>query len=78
MASYTVHKGRRYRATITLGFFQRLASNDTVAGKFREVGFTEVDVSGSGRNRLGQALWPLADASAEIPDEVTSVSEIEV
>lgn len=78
MAIYTVRKGMRYRATITLGFVQRLASNEMVAVKFREAGFTDVEVSGAGRNRLGQALWPLEDASAEIPDEVISVSEIEV
>jgi hypothetical protein len=66
MAIYTVYKGRRYRATITL------------ADKFREVGFTEVEVSGAGRNRLGKGLWPQEDATAEIPDEITSISEIEV
>ncbi len=67
MPVFTVHQGRRYRATITLGLFQSLASNETVAGKVREVGFTEVEVSGSGRNRLGKGLWPHADASAEVP-----------
>ena len=78
MAIYTVYQGKRYRATITLAFFQRLASNDTVADKFREVGFTDVEVSGSGRNRLGKGLWQAEDATAEIPDEITSISEIEV
>jgi hypothetical protein len=78
MPVFTVHKGRRYRATITLGLFQSFASNETVAGKVREVGFTEVEVSGSGRNRLGKGLWPHADASAEIPPEITKVTEIEV
>ncbi|MGH6804857.1 MAG: hypothetical protein ACREC3_16060 [Methyloceanibacter sp.] len=78
MPVFTVHQGKRYRATITLGLFQGLASNKTVAGKFQEAGFTEVEVSGSGRNRLGRGLWPHADASAEIPPEITSVTEIEV
>ncbi len=49
-----------------------------VADKFREVGFTEVSVSGSGRNRLGSGLWPHPDATATVPDEITSVEEIEV
>ena len=57
---------------------QGVASNEMIAGKFREAGFTEVDVAGSGRMRLGTGLWPHDDASAEVPDEVTSVSEIEV
>ena len=38
MAIYTVRKGQRYRATISLGWFQSVASNETVADKFREVG----------------------------------------
>ena len=78
MAVYTVHRGKRYRAAITLGFWKRTASNEQVADKFREAGFTEVDVSGSGRERLGKGLWPHADATAEIPDEVTSIEVIEV
>jgi hypothetical protein len=77
MATYTVRKGRRYRASISLGLLQSVASNDMVADRFREAGFAEVEVTGSGRSRLGQALWPHDDASAEIPDEITSVEEIE-
>ncbi len=78
MPVFTVHQGKRYRATITLGFFQSLASNEMVAGKFEDVGFTEVEVSGSGRNRLGKGLWPHPDAPADAPPEITSVTEIEV
>jgi hypothetical protein len=78
MPRYTVRQGRRYRATIELGIIERWASNETVAGKFEEVGFTEVEVAGSGRTRLGTGLWPHPDASAEIPPEIVSVDEIEV
>ncbi len=78
MPVFIVHQGKRYRATITLGFFQSLASNELVASKFEEVGFTEVEVSGSGRSRSGRGLWPHPDASAEAPPEITSVTEIEV
>jgi len=78
MPAFTVHQGKRYRATIRLGVFQSWVGNETVAGKFRDVGFTEVEVKGSGRNRWGKDLWPLPDASAEVPPEITSVDEIEV
>ena len=78
MAVCTVQNGKRYRATIKLGGLKRFASNDMLADKFREAGFTEVDVSGSGHERQGQGLWPHADASAEVPDEITAVEEIEV
>ena len=78
MPVFTAHQGKRYRATITLGFFQGLFGNDKVPGKFEKVGFTEVEVLGSGRNGLGRGLWPHADASAEVPPEITSVTEMEV
>jgi hypothetical protein len=78
MPVFAVHQGKRYRATITLGFVQSLFGNDKVAGKFEKVGPNEVEVLGSGRNRLGRGLWPHADASAEVPPEITSVTEIEV
>jgi|GEM_PF-3054027 hypothetical protein len=45
MARYTLRKGKRYRATISLGLFQGVASNEMVANKFREAGFTEVEVA---------------------------------
>ena len=77
MAIYTVRKGARYRATIRLGVFQSVASNEQVADKFTAVGFAEVTVTGSGRNRIGTALWPRPDATAEVPDEITSVEVIE-
>ena len=77
MATYTVRKGRRYRATIALGLLQSVASNDMIADRFREAGFADVEVKGSERMRSGHALWPHDDASANIPDEIASVEEIE-
>jgi hypothetical protein len=78
MAAYTVRKGKRYRATIRLGLFQSVASNEQVADKFREAGFTNVSISGSGRVRMGMGLWPHADATADVPDEITAIEVIEV
>jgi len=77
MARFTVHQGKRYRATIQLSFVQSLASNEMVADKFREVGFTEIVVTGSGRTRLAQGSWLHAGTSADIPDEVDDI-QIEV
>ena len=48
-----------------------------IADRFREAGFADVEVKGSGRTRSGHALWPHDDASANIPDEIASVEEIE-
>lgn len=76
MAKYTVRKGRRYRATIKLPGLKRLASNETVR-VLRAAGFAEVKVEGSGGSRYAQALWPRADATADIPPEVVKVEEID-
>jgi hypothetical protein len=76
MAIFTVHQGKRYHATITLGFLERFASNDMIADRLREAGFTEVTVTGSGGTREAEAIWPKEDASAEMPAQIQSVTEI--
>ena len=76
MAKFTVRKGRRYRATIKLTGLKRLASNETVAGVFAKVGFTEIRVEGSGGTRYATGLWPKADATADVPPEVDKVEEM--
>jgi len=76
MRRFTVEKGKRYEARIMLGFVQRLATNEMVAGKFMEVGFADVVVTGSGRTRQATGLWPNHDATAEIPSEIDHIHEI--
>lgn len=76
MARYTVEKGKRYKATITLGLLQSVASNDMVAAKLCEAGFTDVAVTGSGRTRTAQGLWPHKNAAAEVPSEITGIEAI--
>lgn len=76
MTRFTVQKGKRYRARINLGLFQSVASNDMVADKFREIGFADVVVSGSGRTRRATGVWPHDDASAEIPSEVSDITMV--
>ena len=44
-SSFTVHTGRRYRATLNLNGFYQLASNDMVAAELQRYGFTDVSVS---------------------------------
>jgi hypothetical protein len=78
MAQFTVYQGKRYGATISLNLVERLASNEMVAQKFRDLGFSEVRVSGRGGTRSAHALWPLQDATAEIPPQIKSIDEVEV
>ena len=73
---FTVHKGKRYRATVTLGFLEQFASNDVVAQKLTEAGFTDVKVDGDGGTRHATALWPLPDRSAELDSHLSDVTEI--
>jgi hypothetical protein len=64
---------------LSSNYHARLAAKhrDMIADRFREAGFADLEVKGSGRTRTGQALWTHDDASADIPDEITSVEEIE-
>ena len=75
MATFTVRQGKRYRATLSLGWLERWASNETIAGKLRDAGFSEVKVDGSGATRLAEALWPGPDTTAEMPSQIVEVIE---
>jgi hypothetical protein len=46
-----------------------------VAAKLEDVGFTNVEVEGSGGIRLAIGYWPLDDATAEQPDEIVDIVE---
>lgn len=76
MSTYTIEKGRRYRATIKLGMLQSLASNDMVAGHLTEAGFTDVTVTGSGSTRIATALWEKDTVTGPIPDEISEISAL--
>jgi hypothetical protein len=76
MPAFTVQQGKRYRATITLGWLERWAGNDTIAEKLRAAGFSEVSVTGSGGTRMAEAVWAAPDVTGEMPPQVTEVIEI--
>jgi len=78
MARYTVRKGKRYRAQVSLSLFQQIVSNAEIARRFTAAGFAEVIVSGRGRQRVATGLWPSEDATAEIPPQVKEIVELEV
>lgn len=73
---FTLQKGKRYKTTITLGFVERLASNDVIADKFRDAGFTEVEVKGEGTTRYAEGLWSKDDFRPTYPAQVSEVAEI--
>lgn len=73
---FTVRTGRRYKAIITLGFFEQMASNELIAGKLEQVGFANVKVIGSGDTREVEAIWTGPDTTAEMPPQVVSAIEL--
>ncbi len=75
-ATFTVHHGRRYRATITLSGFEQFATNDMIAGKLTDVGFTEVVVTGGGATRTAEATWNGPDTTAQLDPHLTDIVEL--
>ena len=68
--------GSRYVATLRLGFFEGVASNDMVAAKLRDAGFTDVSVTGSGRDRMAGGEWGGPSQTVELPEQITHVKVI--
>lgn len=76
MSHFTVRQGQRYRATLSLGMLESLASNDMIATRLTEAGFADVAVEGRGAIRYATATWPHDDTSAAMPKQVVAVDEI--
>lgn len=73
--NFTLRRGRRYKTTVSLGFVERLASNDVIAEKFRAAGFSDVAVTGEGGVRYAEGVWNADDATPTLPPQITDVSE---
>ncbi len=73
---FTVHQGKRYRATLSLNAVERMADNATIARKFRAMGFSGVRVSGSGATRRVEGVWPGKDTSASMPRQIIAVASL--
>jgi hypothetical protein len=74
--SFAVRQGRRYHATVKLGGFEQWATNETIANRLRRLGFTEIEVKGSGPIREAQARWPGPDATSSIDEHLVNVFEL--
>lgn len=73
---FNLQRGKRYRATITLGFVERLASNDMIADKFRSAGFKDVSVQGEGGTRYAEGVWDSEDMRPSYPPQISEVLEV--
>jgi hypothetical protein len=73
---FTVRQGKIYKATISLGFLEQMASNDMIADMLKKAGFANVKVTGDGSTRHAEAKWTTADASADLPSQIVSATEV--
>ena len=74
--NFTLQRGKRYKSTITLGFVERIASNDIIADKFRAAGFTDVRVTGQGDIRHAEGVWNADDIKPTFPQQISDFSEV--
>lgn len=68
---FTVHQGKRYRATLSLSSVERLVDNASIAQKFRAL-----RVSGSGATRKVEGVWPGKDMSTNMPRQIVAVAKL--
>jgi hypothetical protein len=73
---FTVHNGKRYRATLSLNSIECLSDNALIARKFRALGFSKVRVSGVGAVRRVEGVWSRNDASATLPRQIVAVARL--
>ena len=76
MPNFTLEQGKRYRAQIKLTFFESWASNNRVAVEVEKAGFSDVDVTGSGKTRIGMATWPNETRTVPLPDRIRNPIEV--
>jgi hypothetical protein len=69
-----LEQGKRYSASLSLGLIERVAGNETIATKFRDVGFTDVAVTGSGASRAVTGVWPADTREVALPAQVVAVT----
>ena len=74
--NFTLHKGKRYKTVVTLGFVERLATNDLIAEKFRAAGFTDVEVKGEGSTRYAEGVWTAEDLRPTFPPQISDMTEM--
>jgi hypothetical protein len=75
---FILRTNKRYRATVTLVGIESWASNGMIEDKFRELGFKDPKVNGSGGTRKGEATWPGKEQSVPLPIDphLSDVAEV--
>ena len=76
MAQFTLTQGRRYRATLRLGWLESIAGNDRIAAELAKAGFGEVEVEGAGDTRIAQGVWTGESTDVKLPEQVAELVEV--
>lgn len=66
----------KYEAELLLGMIESFADNGLIANKFREVGFSDVLVAGSGKVRIAQGTWKQASQDVTLPAQIKKVKKL--
>lgn len=74
-----LEKNARYQGTITLSGVGVMAANQQIVDELQSIGFSNVTVSGTGKVRTAQGVWPQATQNIQIPGEVkTPLGKIKI
>jgi hypothetical protein len=68
MTDFTVKQGHKYSAEIDLSWLESFATDDTIAERFKALGFENVVVVGSGQVRFARGSWDKPDATVDVTD----------
>lgn len=71
-----LEQNNKYEAELQLGMFESLVDNSVIANKFREVGFSDVLVAGSGKVRIAQGTWKQASRDVSLPSQIKKVKKL--
>lgn len=67
MNTLTQHK--KYRAIIQLNALEQFGPNTLIAAELTKVGFANVEVTGTGKERTAIGMWSLETVTGPIPDK---------
>ena len=65
----------RYKASLKLSFIESIASNEILAKKLTDLGFSEVVITGTGAQRSATGLWTGTTMEVAIPHQVKTVEK---
>lgn len=76
----TLTTNKRYQGTITLSGLKLIATNNRVKEELEKYGFTNVHVTGSGKERTASGTWFGKNLTGELPTtegvKISDVKEI--